>query len=163
MTIKNTPRIYVSTYAKYNAGSIGGAWMELDDYNDAEDFLGACAELHSDEHDPEFMFQDYENVPDSFHDDLTLIYEYIQFIQESHLDKEVIDAGLYLGISLENIEEAYQGQYDSDKDFAEEMAESTGAINEDVTWPYTCIDWERAARELMYDYCEHDGYYFRNL
>ena len=27
----------------------------------------------------------------------------------------------------------------------------------------TCIDWEFASRELMYDYFEVDGYYFRNL
>jgi hypothetical protein len=32
MTIEHTPRIYVGTYAKYNAGSIAGAWLDLDDY-----------------------------------------------------------------------------------------------------------------------------------
>lgn len=26
-------------------------------------FLAACAELHKDEHDPEFMFQDWEGIP----------------------------------------------------------------------------------------------------
>ena len=51
----------------------------------------------------------------------------------------------------EQFEEAYQGQWSSDEDFAQEMAEDCGMIARKVEWPYTCIDWEQAARELMYD------------
>jgi antirestriction protein len=64
---------------------------------------------------------------------------------------------------LSNIEEAYAGSYSSDEEFAEDMADQLGYINNDVSWPYTCIDWEQAARELMYDYFESNGYYFRNV
>jgi antirestriction protein len=64
---------------------------------------------------------------------------------------------------LDDFEEAYQGQYSSDEDFAQEMAESLGAIPQDNSWPSYCIDWEWAARELMMDYTEENGYYFRNL
>lgn len=56
--------IYVGTYGKYNAGSIFGKWLNLSDYADKEEFYIACRELHNDEADPEFMFQDYENIPD---------------------------------------------------------------------------------------------------
>lgn len=59
--------------------------------------------------------------------------------------------------------EAYAGEYASDEDFAQEMAEEVGAIARKVEWPYTCIDWEQAARELMYDYFEEGGYYFSNI
>lgn len=52
--------VYVGTYAKYNAGSIYGDWLMLSDYADIEDFYEACRELHADEEDPEFMFQDWE-------------------------------------------------------------------------------------------------------
>ena len=38
------------------------------------------------------------------------------------------------------------------EDYAQELAEDIGAINNDMTWPNTCIDWERAARELQMDY-----------
>jgi len=62
----------------------------------------------------------------------------------------------------ENVEEAYQGEYSSDEDFAQQLAEDIGAIQADMQWPYTCIDWEHAANELMYDYFESNGYYFRN-
>lgn len=62
-----------------------------------------------------------------------------------------------------DVEDAYEGHYKDDEDFAQDMAEKLGAINDEAAWPYTCIDWEYAARELMHDYFEVDGHYFRNL
>jgi len=43
---------------------------------------------------------------------------------------------------------------DDFEDYAREFAEDIGAISNDAKWPYNCIDWERAARELMMDYSE---------
>ena len=65
--------------------------------------------------------------------------------------------------TADNVEEAYQGQYTSDEEFAQQLAEDLGSIDKNVSWPYTCIDWEWASRELMMDYFESNGYYFRNL
>lgn len=53
--------VYCGTYGKYAAGSIDGKWLDLSNYADMDEFLEACAELHKDEHDPEFMFQDISN------------------------------------------------------------------------------------------------------
>lgn len=64
---------------------------------------------------------------------------------------------------LSNFEESYCGQFDSDEDFAHTMAEDTADMPKDSHWPMYCIDWEWAARELMNDYSEQDGFYFRNL
>jgi hypothetical protein len=40
-------------------------------------------------------------------------------------------------------------------------------IPDNLSWPLTCIDWERAARELAYDYSSvsFDGtdYYIRSV
>lgn len=55
--------VYVGTYAKYNNGSLEGEWVNLSDFSDKDDFIEYCLELHSDEEEPELMFQDYENVP----------------------------------------------------------------------------------------------------
>ncbi|MDV3778667.1 antirestriction protein, partial [Elizabethkingia anophelis] len=52
--------IYVGTYKKYNEGSLFGKWLNLSDYSDYDELLEAMKELHQDEEDPEFMFQDYE-------------------------------------------------------------------------------------------------------
>ena len=38
------------------------------------------------------------------------------------------------------------------EDYAQELAEDIGAINNDSNWPNNCIDWEQAARELRMDY-----------
>ena len=57
------PRIYVGTFAKYNAGNLDGRWLEMRDFENAEDFYLAARALHSDEVDPELMFSDAENIP----------------------------------------------------------------------------------------------------
>lgn len=48
-------KIYVSTYQKYTTGTMKGEWLDLSHYASRDDFLAACAELHSDESDPELM------------------------------------------------------------------------------------------------------------
>ena len=63
-TTLSAASVYVGTYAKYNNGSLSGAWLNLSDYSDKEEFYEACRELHKDEEDVEYMFQDWENVPE---------------------------------------------------------------------------------------------------
>lgn len=65
-------------------------------------------------------------------------------------------------INLSNFGEAYQGEFLSDEDFARYIADETGETIAE-RWPYYCIDWERAAKELMMDYYEADGHYFRSM
>ena len=64
-TTLSAASVYVGTYGKYNNGSLSGAWLDLSDYSDKEEFYEACRELHKDEEDAEYMFQDWENVPES--------------------------------------------------------------------------------------------------
>ena len=51
------------------------------------------------------------------------------------------------------------------KEYAQELAEDCGMISDNAKWPGTCIDWERAARELQMDYTSADfsgvTYWFR--
>jgi DNA repair exonuclease SbcCD ATPase subunit len=39
-------------------------------------------------------------------------------------------------------------------EYAQQFAEDIGAINRNMQWPCTCIDWEEAADELAMDYTE---------
>jgi antirestriction protein len=113
--------------------------------------------------DEEWIVCDFEDVPSEFVGEYDLsgdFFAYSELMANTHLDRDVIDAGLYLGLDLLQIEEAYRGQYDSDADFAEQFAEETGAVDSSLAWPYLCIDWEWAARDLMYDFSEHDHHYF---
>lgn len=88
-----------------------------------------------------------------------------ELLDRGYWDEEAIDAAISLGISLDNFEEAYYGKFRSDAEFAQNVAEECGDIPQAGSshWPLYCIDWEFAAKELMYDYCEENGYYFRNL
>lgn len=96
--------------------------------------------------------------------DINILNEIAECSDLEDYDWDVISAGIEAGIDIYNIAEAYSGEYRSDEDFAEEMAESCGDYNSrEVKWPYTCIDWEQAAKEIMYDYTEANGYYFRNF
>ena len=42
------------------------------------------------------------------------------------------------------------------EEFAQELADDIGAVATDAVWPYTCIDWTQAARELQMDYTQVD-------
>ena len=38
------------------------------------------------------------------------------------------------------------------RDHARDLAEDMGLLHESSCWPYRCIDWDQAARELRMDY-----------
>jgi hypothetical protein len=42
------------------------------------------------------------------------------------------------------------------QDYAQQLAEDIGAMKDSDSWPYTCIDWEQAANELLQDYTSLD-------
>ena len=98
--------------------------------------------------------QDATPIDDDTETELKLREEY----SDAH-----IDAAIACDVSLDDFEEAYQGEYSSDEDFAMEMADELGCINTDASWPNSYIDWERAARDLMMDYSTDNGFYFRCL
>lgn len=78
-------------------------------------------------------------------------------------EEDALIAGLECDIPPADFEEAYSGEFKDDEEFAYETADSLGELNNNSHWPHSCIDWRQAARELMMDYCEDNGYYFRML
>ena len=72
-------KIYCGTYSKYNNGSIAGEWIDVTDM-DKGDFYDTCQELHSDEEDPEFMFQDTDTESKVLRD----------MISESGIDEDLL-------------------------------------------------------------------------
>lgn len=165
-TMENTtPKIYVCTYKKYNEGSLFGEWVDLNQFSNSEEFYDYCKELHEDEDDAEFMFHDYEGIPEKFISESHLdddYWDYQETINNCH-NPEAMAAYVGEGYEASDFDEAYQGEFDSDEKFAEDFAEQVGAIDNNAQWPNSCIDWEWAARELMYDYFSVDGHYFRSL
>jgi len=159
-------KLYVGTYNKYNNGSIQGAWIDLTDYTDSEGFYQACVELHADEQDPEFMFQDFEGFPKDLYSEsgnIDAIYEYIEFVNETYLSQEAVDAGLWLDIPLDELEADYFGQFDNDADLAYEYAECTGLLQGVPDKVARYFDYEAYGRDLVIDdFCSHNKFYFFN-
>src|SRR6187455_3398486 len=108
-----TARIYVGTYAKYNAGSIKGAWLNLEDYSDKEAFLEACKELHKDEADPEFMYQDSEGFPRAYYSESFItdaLFAWLELDEDDRALLAVYNEHIGYEGGLEAARDAYMGR-----------------------------------------------------
>lgn len=88
-----------------------------------------------------------------------------QALIDDGIEAEAIDAYIELGTGdddLSDFTEAYVGEYKNDADFTQNLIEDMGVIPADLP-SYIHIDWKRTAFDIMLDYSEQDGYYFRNL
>ena len=89
----------------------------------------------------------------------------------TYLDTEALEAYAgNFGLDAEDFEdwqdeaeEAYAGEFGDAAEFAESLATDLGMVKSDASWPNNHIDWEAAGEEIMVDYFESGGYYFRNL
>lgn len=161
-------KLYVGTFKKYNNGDLTGAWLDLEDYADLEDFYAACHELHKDEDDPELMFQDYDDGPEFLYSESApLRGDIYDFIEMDDDDKEMVEAyiqnvGLTGTISevIDEARDAHQGQWGSFEEFVEQLYE----VNYDIpSHLQGYIDWKAVARDLRCDYFEVNGHIFRNM
>ena len=76
--------------------------------------------------------------------------------------KELKKKFVEYGHDVEDFDEAYQGEWDNDEDFVQELLEDTGSLPKDLPF-YIHIDWESTSRDVMMDYFEIEGHYFRRL
>lgn len=167
--------VYCGTYSKYNECSLYGMWVDLEQFTDAEDFFEVCRQLHEDESDPEFMFQDYQGFPEEFYhesmcvDDVQKILDYLQLSED---EREMLDAyckcfGKYLtdfdGLLYE-ARERNCGQWDSFQAFADNMADEeicNHSLGQSTEFFERYFDYEAYARDLECDYYISDnGYIF---
>ncbi len=161
--IGDTPKIYVGTYAKYNNGSIDGKWIDLSKYNTYEEFLEACYKLHEDEDDPEFMVQDYENFPEKWYhegglpteEEFDKINEYY-LMDDSQKDAYAAYVSYTDNDSIEDFEDAYEGQFDSPEDFAYHIVDDMGWDSVGQENLDTYFDYDSFGRDLMYDFHRGD-------
>lgn len=143
--------------------AIADAWNDEADEDDVRNATANDVEILA------FDCSEYEGQETSDYDKMMKekfdLYTFAEYYcnNDYNNDFDLLEAAFECDIQPSDVDEAYSGKYDDDEDFAYEMALQMGNIKKDVHWPYTCIDWEQAARELMYDYSESNGYYFRNF
>ena len=85
----------------------------------------------------------FDSVPDSFY-------------------QELMDYGIE---TSDQFEDAYQGEYETGAQFAENLCENCGYLDDDKipTFITNHINWEDVwSRELRFDYFEVNGHYFTN-
>lgn len=157
------PRIYVGTYAKYTRGSLNGAWLDLEDYPCKQDFYEACAELHEDEADPEFMFQDHEDIPSMFITECSIDVEFWDYM-DCELDDEIKEAYVELKErwNAEDCESSYIGKFYGDTELGEHVVDEHGLLNGAPEELQCYFNYEAYGRDLRLsgDVREHNGHYF---
>ena len=163
----NETKVYVGTYAKYNSGNLAGAWLSLSNYSDNEEFVDACKALHSDESDPEWMFQDIEGAASDAISE-SFIPEYVfEFEALDDSDKETVAAyASILGIgeanfqyALEHFEDNFQGTYNSPEEWGEQLLYDCYEVPQFLEG---CIDVERFTENNLMDFTSgwHNGLFY---
>ncbi len=164
------PSVYVGTYAKYNEGSLCGLWVDLSSFDDYDEFINFCKAIHADEEDPELMAQDYECFPRQWYnegfmseEDFDHIKEYTEMCDKHSV--EAVDDYMELHDDLDNFEEAYCGEWDSEEDFARHIVDECYDLERTMGNLSQYFDYEAFARELfMYDYSMGaNNHVFRNI
>ena len=165
-------KIYVGTYGKYNNGSLTGGWLNLSDYSNKEEFYEACRELHKDEEDAEYMFQDWENIPEAliseswlsenFFDLRDAVNDLSDTEQEAFFvwcNHKGCDLGKEDAYDLVNrFKNMYVGEYYDEEDFACQIVEECYDLPE---FAKTYFDYEKFARDLFVcDYYFENGFVF---
>ena len=164
------PSVYVGTYGKYNDGSLCGLWIDLSSFNSYNDFINFCKAIHADEEDPELMAQDYECFPRQWYnegfmseEDFDHIKEYTEMCDKHSV--EAVDDYMELHDDLDNFEEAYCGEWNSEEDFARHIVDECYDLERTMGNLSQYFDYEAFARELfMYDYSMGaNNHVFRNI
>jgi len=163
-------RVHYWELSNYNNGNLVGRWFDLDGVS-KEDHLGEVnkwlQELTTETGSlcEEFILGDTEDLPACYVGEFGLdseLFDFISLVDDGE-EVDMLVAGLSLGIPLNRIQEAYQGQARNDEDFIREHLEETGFLNGVPDHIVGYIDWESVTRDYMInDFSEADGYYFSN-
>ncbi len=127
------PSVYCGTYHKYNSSSLEGEWINLTDFDSKEEFWQYCKELHKDEDDAEYMFQDIEGIPDAWAGECWLherLWEWIEMEEheKTHLEIYYEATGYSLDECLDRYKECYyHHEDDSDNPFSDLYFDSVKA------------------------------------
>jgi len=170
-TTTTAPRVYVGTYHKYNCGSLAGAWLDLDDYADADDFYDACRQLHGDEADPELMFQDREGCPSEWVEESHISPHLWEWLELNDDQRDMVTAYINHqgdhGATVTDIVHRYNGctagsfQDWCIENFGHEIEERFSESDPEGNVLVQFFDWRAWAKYLSHDYvtaCGDDGY-----
>ncbi len=159
-TTTDAPRIYVASLSDYNAGRLHGVWIDLDglDQADIEEAVATMLRASREPLAEEWAIHDYEfsGIKIAESEDfgtvatlaaaitehgpaLAAYWEYIGTIDANDL--------------ADSFEEAFQGEYDSETAYAEELIEDSGTLANVPDYIARYFDYEAYARDLFMGDC----------
>lgn len=165
-----TVEIYVADLAAYNAGHLRGEWLDLGEFSDGAEVIEAIREHLAAWGAEEWAVHDYdapEGVAKAYGEDpteeqLTELCELAEALQ-TH-DAGAVAAYIYLfgDWSTSCFEDRYYGEYESLQEFAYELVESSGILQNVNRTVAQYFDYEAYGRDALLhgSIAEHNGYYF---
>lgn len=164
-----TPRVYVASLSDYNAGTLHGVWIDAN--QDADAIHEAIQTMLRQSREPsaeEWAIHDHEGFDGlsiSEYESIETIAELGQAIGEHGGAYAAYAANVGMEYATpEGFEDAYQGEWESEREYAENLADDAGYTrdmesSENPLAQY--VDWDAWTRDLfMGDYysVEAPGY-----
>jgi antirestriction protein len=145
-------RIYVASLSDYNAGRLHGVWIDCEGKSegDIRAEVSAMLAASTEPYAEEWAIHDHEGFGSligectSF-DRVAILAELI----EEHGDAFIAYAENTGGENLDGFEEAYQGEFDTLADWAEDFMESTGGLSEVPEELQRYFDFESYGRDAQ--------------
>jgi antirestriction protein len=151
-----SPRIYVACLAAYNAGLLHGAWIDAEQDGDAID--GSVREMLAASPEPfaeEWAIHDYEGFG------ALRLYEWESLQRVAAIAAGIVEHGAAFAAwlsydssrdpaDIQAFEDAYRGEWDSLRAYAEDFAESSGFYDaaESANIAYVRVDVDALERDL---------------
>ncbi len=157
--------IYVASLADYNAGTLHGEWIDFDECADPSDVwdkikhILAASPYTKETGLPaeEWAIHDYEDFPEGLGEnpDIEKLWEMHKAIEEhgEAFSEYAENIGVQYA-TVEGFEEAYRGQYRDMEDYAYELVEECGYLDQMPDSLRYYFDYKKFARDL-----EIDGYF----
>lgn len=125
-----TPRIYVADLEAYNNGRLEGEWLDLADYNDADELMDAIQDVLKKSGGEEYAIHDVEYIPSSMYSeymgkrDFEELYKMMDLAKQNDLPLEVVQevVSQYDASAVDD----FVGKYDTAVDFAEQLVDDMG-------------------------------------
>ena len=157
--------VYVGTYHKYNRGSLKGASVNPESFDDEDELMEFLYRLHADESDPELMMQDYMNFPRKFYSESMNKYDFAKLYEWLNLDEEQrqmcqeywdeIDESE----SVEEITDSLVYSGDSN-DYFDELADEELSMCNAPESLKSCFDYEKWREQCAWYYTVTSNYVF---
>lgn len=156
----------------YNNGTLIPQTFDLEEISSKEELLSAIhdwlrevsEEAKDGEIREEWIVADYEDIPSEFVGEWDLsddFWEWKDVVENSYLNYQVFEAAAALDIPASEVEDCYQGEWDSEVAFAKNLVDELGYLEQMPEQLRYYFDYESFARDLFInDYVIENGHVF---